>query len=236
MKLTIERAALFRSLGHVQSIVERRNTIPILANVMLEATDGRLSLTATDMDIAIVELVPAVIDIAGSTTAPAHTLYDIVRKLPDGVQIQLDSGSDGFHLGRPLPEDGTDGRLERLARRRLLARERPRPLAPITSSDVSRPPTSPRAAAFDRSLHSSCRSRRNRRCAGCCSEATSPPSCPAPRSTRPPPISKFIFVFAAMRHQVRPQAADADVSSFELTEAECTALDAIQGEHASVLV
>ena len=95
MKLTIERAALFRSLGHVQSIVERRNTIPILSNVMLEVTDGRLGLTATDMDIAIVESVPAVIDTVGSTTAPAHTLYDIVRKLPDGAQIELDSGSDG---------------------------------------------------------------------------------------------------------------------------------------------
>ena len=95
MKLTIERAALFRSLGHVQSIVERRNTIPILSNVMLEATDGSLGLTATDMDIAIVESVPAVIDTAGSTTAPAHTLYDIVRKLPDGAQVELDSGSDG---------------------------------------------------------------------------------------------------------------------------------------------
>ena len=77
MKLTIERAALFRSLGHVQSIVERRNTIPILSNVMLEATDGHLSLAATDMDIAIVESVPVVIDTAGSTTAPAHTLYDL---------------------------------------------------------------------------------------------------------------------------------------------------------------
>jgi len=96
MKLTIERAALFRSLGHVQSIVERRNTIPILSNVMLEASDGLVGLTATDMDIAIVESVSAVIDAPGATTAPAHTLYDIVRKLPDGAQIELDtSGGDG---------------------------------------------------------------------------------------------------------------------------------------------
>ena len=96
MKLTIERAALFRSLGHVQSIVERRNTIPILSNVMLEAADGRVGLTATDMDISIVESVPAVIETPGSTTAPAHTLYDIVRKLPDGAQVELNtSGGDG---------------------------------------------------------------------------------------------------------------------------------------------
>jgi DNA polymerase-3 subunit beta len=96
MKLTIERAAFFRSLGHVQSIVERRNTIPILSNVLLSSDSGRLGLTATDMDIAIVEAVDAAIETPGSTTAPAHTLYDIVRKLPDGAQIELDTGgSDG---------------------------------------------------------------------------------------------------------------------------------------------
>ena len=96
MKLTIERAALFRSLGHVQSVVERRNTIPILSNVLLTTESGRLGLTATDMDLAIVESVDAMIETPGSTTAPAHTLYDIVRKLPDGAQIELDKdGSDG---------------------------------------------------------------------------------------------------------------------------------------------
>ena len=58
MKLTIERAALLRSLGHVQSVVERRNTIPILSNVLLKAEDGELALTATDMDLAIVETRP----------------------------------------------------------------------------------------------------------------------------------------------------------------------------------
>ena len=57
MKLTIERAALLRSLAHVQSVVERRNTISILANVLLSAADGKLSLTATDMDMDIVERV-----------------------------------------------------------------------------------------------------------------------------------------------------------------------------------
>ena len=87
MKITIERAALLRSLGHVQSVVERRNTIPILSNVMLRAENGELALTATDMDLEIVETVPAEVTQAGSTTAPAHTLYDIVRKLPDGSQV-----------------------------------------------------------------------------------------------------------------------------------------------------
>ena len=55
MKLTIERADLLRGLTHVQSVVERRNTIPILSNVLLEAGDDGLQLTATDMDLAIVE-------------------------------------------------------------------------------------------------------------------------------------------------------------------------------------
>jgi DNA polymerase III subunit beta len=94
MKLTIERAALLRALGHVQSVVERRNTIPILSNVLLRAEDGQLALSATDMDIEIVARTPAQGAKSGSTTAPAHTLYDIVRKLRDGAQIELDSGGD----------------------------------------------------------------------------------------------------------------------------------------------
>ena len=94
MKLTIERADLLRSLGHIQSVVERRNTIPILANVMLRAEGERLELTATDMDLEIVESVAAQIHRPGATTAPAHTLYDIVRKLPDGSQVDIDCTGD----------------------------------------------------------------------------------------------------------------------------------------------
>ena len=96
MKLTIERTALLKSLGHVQSVVERRNTIPILNNVKIEARDGRLALNATDMDLDIVETVDAEVPAAGATTAPAHTLYDIVRKLPEGAEVELESdGDDG---------------------------------------------------------------------------------------------------------------------------------------------
>lgn len=95
MNITIERAALLRSLGHVQSVVERRNTIPILSNVLLRAGHGELSLAATDMDLEIIETVPATVGRAGGTTAPAHTLYDIVRKLPDGSQVELEVGGDG---------------------------------------------------------------------------------------------------------------------------------------------
>ncbi|MCK5575589.1 MAG: DNA polymerase III subunit beta [Sphingomonadales bacterium] len=89
MKLTIERGTLLKSLGHVQSVVERRNTIPILSNVMLEADGNSLALTATDLDLAIIENTEASVGEAGSTTVPAHTLFDIVRKLPDGADIEL---------------------------------------------------------------------------------------------------------------------------------------------------
>ena len=99
MKITIERAALLKALGHIQSVVERRNTIPILSNVLLEAAPakggaGRLSLTATDMDVAFVEIVPAEIAKAGATTVQAHTLYEIVRKLPEGSQVGLEWSSE----------------------------------------------------------------------------------------------------------------------------------------------
>ena len=96
MKLTIERAVLLKSLGHVQSVVERRNTIPILSNVRMEAADERLTLNATDMDLDMVGAVQAEVEEAGQTTAPAHTLYDIVRKLPEGSQVELED--DGGRL------------------------------------------------------------------------------------------------------------------------------------------
>ena len=94
MRLTNERAALLRALGHEQSVVERRNTIPILSNVLIRAEKGRLSLSATDMDLEIVETTPAQVARDGAMTAPAHTLYDIVRKLREGAQIELEASGD----------------------------------------------------------------------------------------------------------------------------------------------
>lgn len=90
MKATIERSTLLRCLSHVQSVVERRNTIPILSNVLIEARDGgSLRLMATDLDLQVDESVPANVDQAGATTVSAHTLFDIVRKLPEGSQVEL---------------------------------------------------------------------------------------------------------------------------------------------------
>jgi DNA polymerase-3 subunit beta len=98
MKFTVDRAVLLKALAHVQSVVERRNTIPILANVLIDAkTEGSLTLTATDMEIAVVEDVAGVtVTRGGRTTAPASTLYEIVRKLADGARIEFDhGGGDG---------------------------------------------------------------------------------------------------------------------------------------------
>ncbi|MBP7952079.1 MAG: DNA polymerase III subunit beta [Sphingorhabdus sp.] len=90
MRAKIERATLLKSLSHVQSVVERRNTIPILSNVLIEASEsGQIKLTATDLDLQIVETFAADVETAGATTVSAHTLFEIARKLPEGSQVQL---------------------------------------------------------------------------------------------------------------------------------------------------
>ncbi len=98
MKVTLERSALLKSLGHVHRVVERRNTIPILSNVLLQASGSGLQLKATDLDLEITETAPADIGTAGATTLPAHTLYDIVRKLPDGAQVSLETSGETGQL------------------------------------------------------------------------------------------------------------------------------------------
>jgi DNA polymerase-3 subunit beta len=94
MKVTVERAQLLKSLGHVHRVVERRNTIPILGNVLIRAENARLSLKATDLDLEVTETLAAETATGGSTTVPAHMFYDIVRKLPDGAQIVLEGDGD----------------------------------------------------------------------------------------------------------------------------------------------
>lgn len=98
MKLSIDRADLLRSLSHIQSVVERRNTIPILANVLLRAEGDSLTLAATDMDLEMDESVSAKIEKPGATTAPAHTLHEIVRKFPDGTHIDIEVNADGAQM------------------------------------------------------------------------------------------------------------------------------------------
>jgi DNA polymerase-3 subunit beta len=94
MKVTLERAELLKALAHVHRVVERRNTIPILANVLIRAGKAGLELKATDLDLEIVETVAAEVKQASATTVPAHMIYDIVRKLPEGAQVELQAGGD----------------------------------------------------------------------------------------------------------------------------------------------
>ena len=98
MKFKADRATLMKALAHIQSVAEKRNTIPILANVLIAVREGKLSFTATDMEIAVVEEVVANASRNGATTASAATLYEIVRKLPDGAEVELDSAGGDAQL------------------------------------------------------------------------------------------------------------------------------------------
>jgi DNA polymerase-3 subunit beta len=119
MQLVIERGELLRALGHVTSVVERRTTIPILSNVLLKASDRALQFRATDLEREVSDAAPADVSKPGAVTVPAHMLHDIVRKLPDGAQVELKrdpekerltlrSGHSRFHLQTLAPEDFPD--------------------------------------------------------------------------------------------------------------------------------
>lgn len=98
MRVIIERSALLKALGHVTSVVERRNTIPILANVLMESGKDSVRLRATDLDIEVIETVKAEVATAGRTTVQALMFFDIVRKLPEGNQVELAREDDGARL------------------------------------------------------------------------------------------------------------------------------------------
>lgn len=99
MKFSIERGVLLKAVAQAQSVVERRNTIPILANVLIEAEGDQVQFRATDLDIEVVDRAPAKVERAGATTVSAVTLNEIVRKLPDGALVTLS-------------EEGASGRLQ----------------------------------------------------------------------------------------------------------------------------
>src|SRR5271156_3939720 len=94
MKVTVERSELLRSLSHVHRVVERRNTIPILANVLIRAERSGIAFKATDLDLEVIETIAAEVSPGGATTVPAHMFYDIVRKLPEGAQVVLEASGD----------------------------------------------------------------------------------------------------------------------------------------------
>jgi DNA polymerase-3 subunit beta len=98
MKFSMERGTLLKAVSQAQSVVERRNTIPILANVLIEADGETVQFRATDLDIEVVDRAVAQVERAGATTVSAVTLHEIVRKLPDGALVSVS-------------EDSTSGRL-----------------------------------------------------------------------------------------------------------------------------
>lgn len=89
MKLTASRQALLTSLQAVIGVVERRQTMPILANILLQAKDDRILLTATDIEVELQSSCEAAIDMAGEITVPGRKLFDIVKALPEGSEVKL---------------------------------------------------------------------------------------------------------------------------------------------------
>lgn len=94
MKIRIDRAALLKALTRVQGIVERRNTIPVLGNVLLKAEGDQLRLVAADTEMEVVDSADADVERAGAITTPAHTFFEIIRKFPEGAEIRLETLSD----------------------------------------------------------------------------------------------------------------------------------------------
>ena len=90
MQFSIKRDSLLKSLNFVQGVVEKKNTLPILSNVMLEAKDNKLIIVATDLDIIFYDEISDVnVKIDGSTTTSAAILFDILRKIPSNSSINF---------------------------------------------------------------------------------------------------------------------------------------------------
>jgi DNA polymerase III subunit beta len=120
MKLVIERSELLRALAHVTSVVERRTTIPILSNVLLKTSGQALELKATDLEREVLDQAAADVSQPGAVTVPAHILHDIVRKLPDGAEVEIKGAAYAELRTVPLcPADPGAGRFSRSRRRRV---------------------------------------------------------------------------------------------------------------------
>lgn len=98
MKIIVDRPQFLKALSHAQGIVERRTVTPILANVLLKAQNGKLTITATDLDLTIIESLDATTETEGEITLPAQLLYDIIRKIPEGSSIDLSEKPDSSQV------------------------------------------------------------------------------------------------------------------------------------------
>ncbi len=92
MRVTVSRPDMFQAVQRCQNIVERRHTVPILSNILLQAEDGKLTVTATDLDIGLRTGTAADVEQPGKTTVSARKLFDILRELDADVEMQLDQG------------------------------------------------------------------------------------------------------------------------------------------------
>ena len=93
MKFNISKMDIFKSLSHLIGIVDKKNSLPILSNVLIEAKNNNLYLSATDMDISIVEKLSCDILEDGSTTVNAQLFYDIIRKVDDNTEVEIISNN-----------------------------------------------------------------------------------------------------------------------------------------------
>ncbi len=93
MKFKILRSNFFKTLSHLQGIVDKKNTLPILANILIEAKNNTLILSSTDMDISIIEKIKCNVTEDGATTINSQILYDIVRKIDDNSEIEIISNN-----------------------------------------------------------------------------------------------------------------------------------------------
>ncbi len=99
MELVARKADLVRELQFFQQIVERKNTIPILANVLIEATENEMTLLATDLEVTLRSRAEAAVSRHGAVTLPAKKLYEVVRALPDGdVTIGTEKGGSSVKV------------------------------------------------------------------------------------------------------------------------------------------
>jgi len=94
MKFLVEKKTIFKSLSHLQSIVDKRNALPILSNILIEVSNNELTMSSTDMDISIKETVICEVIEGGATTINAQLIYDIIKKLHDASKIEIIS-NDG---------------------------------------------------------------------------------------------------------------------------------------------
>jgi len=94
MKFSIQRESLLQPISQVVGVVERRQTLPVLANFLVSAKGKRLSITGTDMEVELITSVKADVESEGEVTVPARKLVDIVRMLPEGVNIMASLEGD----------------------------------------------------------------------------------------------------------------------------------------------